>query len=179
MRHISEVGSRELRWIQPSVRQSAYELRAGDEVVATVRCQEACGSLADATAGDSHWTFKRTGFWHPRVTVRVPGSDADVANFSARWTGTGTLELPPERRFHWGAANAWQSQWAWQDAEGTPLVHVKGRQGLVKVEGQVEITPAAVALPELDLLVALGWYLVVLRARENAAVAGTVVVVTS
>jgi hypothetical protein len=179
MRLISEVGSQELQWTQPSVRRSAYELRAGDEVVALLCWQKACGSLADATAGDSHWTFKRAGFWHPRVTVRVPGSDADVAIFTARWTGTGTLELPPERRFHWGAANAWQSQWAWQDTEGAPLVHVKGRHGLVKIAGQVEITPAAVALPELDLLVTLGWYLVVLRARENAAAAGAAVVVTS
>ena len=179
MRRINEIGSQELRWVQPSVRQSTYELRAGDEVVAALRWQKACGSLADATTEDHHWTFKRTGFWHPRVTVRVPGSDADVAIFTARWTGTGTLELPSERRFHWGAANAWQSQWAWQDTEGAPLVLFKGRQGLAKVEGQVEITPAAAALPELDLLVTLGWYLVVLRARENAAAAGAVVVVTS
>jgi hypothetical protein len=29
----------------------------------------------------------------------------------------------------------------------------------MKIRGTVEITPAAAALPELDLLVTLGWYL--------------------
>ena len=49
MRRSNEIGSQELRWVQPSVRQSAYELRAGDEVVAALRWHKACGSLADAT----------------------------------------------------------------------------------------------------------------------------------
>jgi len=54
-------------------------LRAGDDLVATLRFQR--GSLADAEAEGHHWTFKRQGFWQPRVTVRLAGSDADVAVF--------------------------------------------------------------------------------------------------
>jgi hypothetical protein len=54
------------------------------------------------------------------------------------------------------------------------------RQGLVKVEGRVEIAPAAGSLADLALLVTLGWYLVVLRAWDTAATAsGAVAAVVS
>ena len=54
----------------------------------------------------------------------------------------------------------------------------ESRQGLVKVEGRVRIAEAALDLPERDLLVALGWYLTVMRAKDAttdavAATAGT------
>jgi len=77
VRPISETAGEELLWIQPAARRREHELRAGDDVVATLRFQQ--GSLADAEADGHHWTLKRQGFWQPRVTVRVPGSDADVA----------------------------------------------------------------------------------------------------
>jgi hypothetical protein len=95
-----------------------------------------------------------------------------MAVFTARWTGTGTLDLRDGLQYHWTAANGWQSQWAWQAGDGTPLVTFTVRQGLVKVEGRVEIAPAAGSLPDLALLVTLGWYLVVLRAWDTAATAG-------
>ena len=79
MRSISETAGQELLWIQPAAFQREHELRAGDDVVATLKFQR--GSLADAEAPDGYWTFKRQGFWQPRVTVRAAGSDADLATF--------------------------------------------------------------------------------------------------
>jgi hypothetical protein len=166
VRPISEVAGQELLWIQPAVRKREHDLRAGDDVVATLRFQR--GSLADAEAAGGHWTFKRQGFWHPRVTVRTAGSDTDIAVFQPRWIGGGTLEFPDGRTVRLSSANFWQSEWVWQENE-KPLIRFKGRHGIVKARGAVELQPEAVASPDLAMLVLLGWYLILLHAEDSAA----------
>ena len=162
MRSLDEVVGQDLLWTPSKSARRSYELRAGEELVGTLSWQR--GSLAVADIADRHWTFKREGFWHPRVTVRVAGSASDIAIFRPGWSGAGTLELSPSRRIQWSAPNMWHTQWAWQETDGRPLVHFKGRQGWTKHEGYVEVEPGATALPELPLLVSLGWYLLVLLA---------------
>ena len=176
MRSLAEVAGQELVWVQPAATRQNFELRAGDDVVATLRFQR--GSLAEAEASDGRWTFKREGFWHPRVTVRVPGSDANVAAFNPRWAGGGTLEID-NRILQFAAANFWHSQWDWQGPDGKPLVHFKSRHGLVRVEGQVELPAPAGEQADLPLLVLLGWYLLILHARDSAVAASTAAVVAT
>ena len=141
-------------------------MRAGDDVVATLRFQR--GSLADAEAEGHHWTFKRQGFWQPRVTVRAPGSDADVAVFRPRWAGGGTLDFADGRSVRLSSANFWQSQWVWEEKD-QPLILFKGRHGIVKAKGAVEIQPGAESRADTPLLVLLGWYLILLHADDTAA----------
>jgi hypothetical protein len=170
VRTIADVADQELVWVQPARLKQTFELRAGDEVMATLQFQRA--SLAAGEMSDHKWTFKREGFWHPQVTVRVAGSDTNVAVFKPAWTGGGTLELPQGRLLRFGAANFWHSQWDWSDPAGNPLVHFKSHAGLLKTEGEVGIEAGAAALPEQTLLVVLGWYLLILFARDSAAAAG-------
>lgn len=95
--------------MQPARMQQAFELHAADEVVGTLPFERS--SLASGETADHQWTFKREGFWHLQVTIRVPGSDANVALFKPSWTGGGTLDLPAGRQLRFGAANFWHSQW--------------------------------------------------------------------
>ena len=81
-----------------------YELRAGQQLLATLRWQRK--TLAEAESADARWTFKREVFWHPQVTIRTAGSDENAA---------------------------------------------RGQQA-----------------PGLGLLVVLGWYLILLYARDSA-----------
>jgi hypothetical protein len=159
MKKINELAGRELVWVQPARLKEEFELRAGDEVIATLRWQRS--SLAIAETADQSWTFKREGFWHPRVTVRIPGSDDNIATFQPGWAGGGTLDLDPGKQLRFGAPNFWHSQWDWLDPHNQPLVHFKSHQGLLKVEGEVAIEPAAIKSPDMPLLVVLGWYLLV------------------
>ena len=115
MRPIAQLGGEEPLWIQPAVRKREHELRAGDDLVATLRFQR--GSLADAEAEGHHWTFKRQGFWRPRVTVRIPGSEVDVAVFQPHWTGGGVLEFADGRAVRLRSANFRQSEWVWEDKD--------------------------------------------------------------
>jgi hypothetical protein len=166
VRPISEAAGEELLWIQPAARKREHELRAGDDVVATLHFQR--GSLADAEAEGHHWTFKRQGFWQPRVTVRVPGSDLDVAVFRPHWAGGGTLEFADGGAVRLSSANFWQSEWVWQEKD-QPLILFKGRHGFVKAKGAVEIQPGGAVRPDAPLLVLLGWYLILLHADDAAA----------
>jgi hypothetical protein len=163
---IRDVAGQELAWVQPARTHQAFELHAGDEVVASLRFERS--SLAIGEADTHRWSFKREGFWHPRVTVRLPDSDDNAALFQPSWAGGGTLELPG-RILRFGAANFWHSQWDWQDSDNKALVHFKSHHGFLKTEGQVEIEPDATGLPELSLLVVLGWYLLVLFGRDAAS----------
>jgi hypothetical protein len=166
VRPIAETGGQELLWIQPAARKREHELRAGDDVIATLDFNR--GSLADAEAAGGHWTFKRQGFWHPRVTVRTAGSDDDLAVFHPRWVGGGTLEFPDGRALRLSSANFWQSEWVWQHSD-KPFIRFKGRHGLVKARGAVEIQPEDASRPDLAMLVLLGWYLILLHAEDSAA----------
>jgi hypothetical protein len=173
---ISELSGRELAWKGSGCRNPAHELWADGEVVATLRWRG--DSLAVAETADGRWSFERPALRRSPVSVRADESGVNVATFGSNWTGGGTLETSRERRFVWSTANFWRSRWAWRRDGGTPLVRFESRQGLVKVEGRVRIEGAARDLPELDLLVALGWYLTVMRAKDTttdavAATAGT------
>jgi hypothetical protein len=156
---IAAVAGQELLWAQPSRMKRAYELRAGDEILATLCWQR--GSLADAEAADHQWTFKQPRGWNPPVTVRARGSDVDIAVFHRSWgTTTGSLELAPGRGMVLGFAHYWlRTEWVWLEEAGATLVHVKAARWLLKTEGRVEISPRAAGLPDTPLLVLLGWYL--------------------
>jgi hypothetical protein len=177
VRTIAEVADQDLVWTQPARSKQAFELHASTDVVATLQFERS--SLASGQAADQSWTFKREGFWHPQVTVRVAGSDINFAVFKPAWTGGGTLELPEGRVLKFGAANFWHSQFSWLDPSGKPLVQFKSHPGLLRMEGQLQIDPETVALSELPLLVVLGWYLLILFARDAAVAGSTAAVVAA
>lgn len=177
MHALRTAGDRELTWTQPSALKREYTLHAGDERFAALRFEKAFGSLALAETATERWTFKRSGFWQPRVSARLAGADTDIALFEAGWSGAGTLTLIAGTRYRWGATNFWHSHWAWHDARGEPLVHYRHKTGF-KTEGSVELHPDALDLPELALLVPLGWYLMVLLAEDMAVATGAVVATT-
>jgi hypothetical protein len=175
MWHVGELRDQDLAWKQTGYCHGEYELRAGDETVATL-CWRG-GSLAIAETADGRWSFERPRYRRSWVSVRTAGSGTEIAVFSSHWTGVGTLEMAGGRLFHWSATNLWRSRWVWREADGKELVRFRSRQRL-RLSGLVERSQGAAALPEFDLLVTLGWYLLVIRAQDSttdavAASAGT------
>ena len=104
-----------------------------------------------------------SGHWINRCDYD-PGTGANIATFGSGWTGDGALEMSWGGRFVWSAANLWRSRWERRRADGTSLARFESRQGLVKSGGRVEIEEAAPSL-----LVLLGWYLAMMRARDSAS----------
>jgi hypothetical protein len=169
---IAEVIGRELEWKQPSAWKMEYELRTGEDLVATLRFRSSFGSFATAESADGCWTFKRVGFWQTRVTIRGCGSDTEIAMFKNNtWSGGGTLEMHDGRQFL-ATTNFWQTNLEFKTEAGQTLVQFKPG-GLVHLSAKVEIEPTAAGLPELPWLVMLGWYLIVMMYMDSAAVAAS------
>src|SRR5262245_28743971 len=160
-----------LSWTQPSAMKRDFELSVEGETVATLSFRSIFGSLAIARAAEGSWTFKRVGFWNPRVTVRSEGSEEEIAVFTNNtWSAGGTLEVKDGRRYR-ANSNFWMTSYEFKDEAEQPLVRFVRMRGALHISSQVEITPAGEKLAELPWLVSLGWYLAV-KMHDDAAAGG-------
>jgi hypothetical protein len=162
------VGTR-FEWRQPEAFRRFHELTADGRTVASLRFEKGCGTLATAAYGDARWTFKRSGFWSPRVSVREPGSQTDLAVFTPRWTGGGELAFAAGRRFQLKSLSFWGGEWAFETEDGSEVVSVHGPHGLVRNSGEAALGLSAARLPETPILLLLIWYLRLLMQDDAAA----------
>ena len=173
MRHLAEVIHADLRWVQPHVFDRAYELRHGDELIATLAFRSAFGSFAAAASADGSWTFKRVGFWQARATVRVEGGTDNLAVFEHdTWSGGGTLTLAGGRPIR-VTTNFWQSKIEFLTDDDAVLFRYL-TEGFLRQESQLEVMPPLLRMPEMPWLILFGWYLVVMMHQDSAATAAIV-----
>ena len=158
-------------WSQPEAFSRRFELSADGRVVGRVEFSRALGSLAIASFAETRWSFKRTGFFSPRITVRSEGAEADIAIFSPVWSGGGMLQLSGGRRFQLRSTSFWGSDWVFEDEAGQVVVSLHGPTGFLKSGGRAVVSQS---LPESPLLVLLLWYIRVLMAEDAAATAAIV-----
>ena len=166
-----DLAGRPLIWRQPSTTKEEYALLAGDDPapVATLRWPKAMGSLAEASAGDSAWTFKRVGFWRTTGTIRAAGTETDQATFDPRWNGDGVLALDGGATYLWHGSHVWNRTYAWLNAHEQEVVRFDPTKGMLKSSATVEPLVDATRLPDLPLLVLFGWYLLVMGNRDAGA----------
>jgi len=178
MKNIQDLAGHELKWSQPHALKMEYELHDGEELVATLRFRSSFGSFATAECAGGCWTFKRTGFWQTRVSVRACDTNTDLAFFKNNtWANGGTLELPDGRKYP-ANTNFWGTSYEFKTEAGEPLVSFRRIEGLLHLSSAVDIQPAALSLPELPWLVIFGWYLAIMLQMDSAAAAGSVAAVS-
>jgi hypothetical protein len=169
MKKIKELFDQQIEWVQPRALKMHYELRASDELVATLRFRSSLGSFATGESADGCWTFKRVGFWQTRVTVRLCDGENDIGSFKNNtWSGGGTLELSDGRVFP-ATTNLWQTKLEFQNESNNKLIQFKSG-GVLHQSAKVEIQPGAVGILELPLIMMLGWYLIVMMSVDSAMV---------
>jgi len=164
-----EAIDRELEWHQPEILRRSYELTFDGGEVATLRFEKLCGSLATGECGERQWTFKRTGFLSPRVSVREVGSETDVALFTPSWTGSGWVAFASGRRYQLGKRSFWGTEWVFKTEDGSDVVSLSGPHGLFKAGGSARVAPSAAGLPETPVMLLLIWYLRVLMHEDESA----------
>lgn len=170
MQKIVDLIGHPLKWTQVGPHMK-YELRSSDNLVATLNFRNDWGTMAAAENADGAWTFKRVGFWQNRASIRLVGSEQDLAIFANNtWSSGGTLEFTSGASYK-ASTNFWSTRMEWKTGElDEPLIafHIGG---FFKQSAEVEIDPAAASLPELPLLILFGWYLIIMLHRDSAAVA--------
>jgi hypothetical protein len=171
VRPIAEAGSQWLQWVQPSLLASVYELRAGDEAFATLRWERALGLLAVAQSAEGTWTFRRRRLPSLRVSAFQGDSAHEIATFQRKPSASegGALDTASDRRFRWRPTSYWRAEWIWTDAAGAPLIRFKYQFSMLTTRGRIKIEPRAAQLPELSLLVLLGWYLMIVMSEDAMA----------
>ncbi len=163
-----------LRWVPAKGLKRAYELHAASETLGSIRWPRHLGSLAEAEFGGRRWTFKRGGFLQPHVTVREASSETDLAVLKLGWNGSGVLQFRDGARFRWTRMGFWASRFAFTDEDGSELIGLEPTFGILRRTGAVELYPKVEKIPELGLLVALGWYVIMLIADDETAGAAVI-----
>jgi hypothetical protein len=169
MKSIREAAAQSLTWGPAPGTKGGFELA---DVLGTLRWEKRF-SLTVAEAAEGKWTFKRTGFFYPKVTVRKAGNDTDLASYTpagVQWPGMSsshTIEFAGGRKFLWSSGDAFSSEWTFKSASGEPLIQI--RPGADRKSSEVLLTPSGLALPEASLLILLGSYVMLLVESERAA----------
>jgi hypothetical protein len=178
MKAIRAFAGQALIWAQPRAMRQQFALYCGDEVLAIMRWQSSWRSDATAETAEGSWSFQRRGFSR-QVIIESSQGGAALPTLTRGWTGSATLSFPDGHGYLWKRTGFWGSRRAWTTAEGVPLLSIKTRSGFLKMGAEVEIQPFAAALPELALLMTLGWYLAVLEMRDASAAAASSAAVMS
>ncbi|MGA2135255.1 MAG: hypothetical protein ABSH50_23455 [Bryobacteraceae bacterium] len=169
---VEEVAERQLTWRQAEALRRYFQLMDGEREIASVRFESLGGSRATGQSGGKAWTFKRTGFLSPKITIREPGSDKDIAAFSPGWMGSGWIAFAGGRRFQLRHTNFWGTAWAFEAEDGAPAVLLSAHPGFFKQGGVATVTQAAAGWPETPVLLLLIWYVRILANEDAAASAG-------
>jgi hypothetical protein len=159
-----------LVWTQPKAHTRSFELRSGENLIATLEFESAFGSRASARTDDAAWTFKRTGFFTPRVTARVDGNEQDIAVYHPSFTGShGTLDLASGEQLQLKCVNFWSTEWAVTDANDNTLLICHNR-GVFSQGAELEIVEEAQHRKDIPLLATMLWYVLILYMEDAAAV---------
>jgi hypothetical protein len=172
MRTIRDAGPSNLSWQQPQAFKCEYELRAGDELLGSIHKTRKFGVAMEAEIGGTRFMLETVGFTRSRIMVREAGAAGEPAVFQRGFFGGGQLLLPGGRSYRWKMTSFWGSRWAFVDDSGQPLVSLRPRKRVFRTGGEVEIAPGALTLPELPMLVLLGWYLLLRTLQDSASAAG-------
>ena len=183
MKAIREAAGQDLQWRSKKVglfAEDEFELRFGDEVLAMLHAREKRIDWTCGEAADGRWALKSRNIGSgERVVITELDSQAEIAVVKrGRKEGlfkrdNDYIEFSDGRFVTWKKASKWQDEWDWVDSDGRPLIHFQRGHHVV-------IEPLALSLPELTLLVIVGWQLMKLQeeAKKKAAVAAVVATTT-
>jgi hypothetical protein len=161
---LSEVNLRALRWARSGKLES--QLISEGQIVGTLRWASGRSSLATAESADGAWTFKRAGFLRPRMTIREPGSDSDLAVMPMSWAVEGCLRFA-DGRVLFRSSSFWRSDITVSDSRGKKLLVLKPDSRGGGAMGSIQIDKSALEdEPGVPLLAIFGVYLVLMIASE-------------
>lgn len=170
MRAISEIGATTLVWLQPTGLEQlpAYELRAGPDLVASLRfaSDTLLAAPADGETANGRWTFAREQRLRPQVVVSRSDSGEEIGRFTYGFlSDAGVLSLAKGPSYRWNRLRPTDdSSWQFTSEEGARLFShgAEVEDGEWRIGATVTLTEAGANSPHISLLLLLGWHLRVL-----------------
>ena len=177
MKAIREAAGQDLQWKWIRTKEGflkwkgEFELRSGDEVLAMLHDREKSTGWTSGEAADGRWTFKGQSIRYGDIVITELDSQAEIAvvkherkqsifkRDKAGWSEN-YIGFSDGRMLTWKKASSWHDDWDWVDSDGRPLIHFQRGNHVV-------LEPLALSLPELSLLVIVGWHLMKVQEAER------------
>ena len=159
----------ELEWRQPALGRK-FELSSSAGPHARLDFQKITGSLALATTARATWSFKRQGMLKSHVDIRFADSDQPLATYEPNFSGRkGSLKYAGGQYLDFQSTNFFNTEWQWITPEGDGLIGFR-QKGMGKPHAIVYLGDEAFQRIDLDLLLILGFYVLVLL-QQDATIA--------
>jgi hypothetical protein len=171
---VHELIGKQLTWQKPKFARSYFEMYADQQLVATLEWKSEWRNAAVASTPSNVWRFDRVGFWKPHIEITLEAHEGVLyGTYIPNWSGTqGTLTLASGDAYEWKRMNFWSTQYEWhslRDVEDPkPLIEFHKRSGWGKSRAEIGFLATGIKPESVDLLVAFGWYLLVLQERDTA-----------
>lgn len=163
----------ELTWQADGVFKRSYSLYHGDERLLQLRQDHGLfrsGASLYAGAEEPVFTFVPQGFWHKEVVVDSAEFAPDPPASVKFLVGGGcVIKLADGATYEWRKRNFWGREWLLYSADRIEIATLTRKTW--STGGTVTIVANVAKGAELTLLVALGWYAMILQMQQAAATA--------
>lgn len=156
-------------WKRPQMWRRQYELRTGGELIARLESRSLPGGSMWAETASGSWRVRHVGLLRGRSRVTAEGATEPAVEFRPRWFGAGDIETARGNRFRWHRADFWGQRWAMVDSGGLRYLAFARSPAFLSLDTRVDVADHARDDAELEPLVLLGYYLLLLMVRQSHA----------
>lgn len=160
----SQVG-RDLRWHRIRLLPTTYELRAGDEVVATLMSRGWFRRTAEITLAEDRWLIRPPALFSRSLLIERLADGQRVASYVGRFRG-GELTFESGERYTLSRQGLLPLSIRVQNETGSTILALHWSWPSFRRAGRVQIEPAGAADPHLGLLAATAFQVLLLRRRR-------------
>jgi hypothetical protein len=166
---LNDLDSNPFKWVQPNIFKRKYELWSQQDHLATLRWEKTdINARAVAAYVGGEWWIKSTRLVRPRVTIRSTSTDAIKAVFEAKLTGKGVLRISGGDQLYWNADDIKRNVWAFKNQQSITLMRLLAKKKFLSIDGQVEVEKDTKTRPDMPLLAAIGWYLLIMMTDPSS-----------
>ncbi len=173
-------GVRGFTWRRAGPLKDRFELYAGGRTLATLTIGGLAVTTGQVDAGEHRLVLTAEGIGNQRIRISDPDSRRVVASFERHWVGrNGTLRFKEGGQLDWRRAGRWRPAYVFTDRFGSPLLRFKadgsvladglGTDGLGTDGLGTGLEAAAGSSRDLVLLLALGWFLLIIAGVSTPA----------
>ena len=156
-------------WRRPQVWRRRYELRAGTELIARLEARALMGGSMRGETASGAWVVRHVGLLRGRSVVARPDAREPAAEFRPRWFGAGDVDTAGGRSFRWHRADLWGQRWELVDPGGIACLRFERSPAFLSLDTRVHVADSMRADAELEPLVLLGYFLLLLMVRQSHA----------
>jgi hypothetical protein len=158
-----------LRWVQPKWNRRHYELRDGERVLVRVEHRGSWRPAVYILLDGEELELRQRSAW--RSTLLIMRGKQQVAVFEQSGPNRNQVRFVSGRQFRWKRNGFWSLNYDFVAPDNEVVASFKRVARLFRSEGVVTLSPSSYKYPEMRILLALGWYLLLASGQAAAAAA--------